>query len=153
MLKIGSFDGPNRFLSNFYPSDVLPYLKGIPRDQIGCVCLCPTVEHAYQAAKTVRQEERATILAAKTPAEAKKLGRYVTLRQDWETIRLLVMEDLVRQKFSNHPGLKVKLLATGEALLLEGNYWGDRYWGICRGVGENHLGKILMKVRAELTCQ
>lgn len=59
------------------------------------------------------------------------------------------MEDLLRQKFSKTP-LRRLLLATGEAELIEGNTWGDTYWGVCHGVGQNHLGCLLMKIRGEL---
>jgi predicted NAD-dependent protein-ADP-ribosyltransferase YbiA (DUF1768 family) len=59
------------------------------------------------------------------------------------------MEDLSRQKFS-HPELRQKLLDTGSCTLVEGNTWGDTFWGVCDGVGENHLGKLLMTIRADL---
>jgi predicted NAD-dependent protein-ADP-ribosyltransferase YbiA (DUF1768 family) len=59
------------------------------------------------------------------------------------------METLLRQKFA-HPELRAKLKETNDAELVEGNWWGDRFWGVCRGEGENHLGKLLMKIRAEL---
>ena len=46
--------------------------------------------------------------------------------------------------------LKTNLLKTGDAMLIEGNTWGDRIWGQVNGVGENNLGKILMRIREEL---
>jgi ribA/ribD-fused uncharacterized protein len=132
---ITEFEGEFRFLSNFYPSPVM--LDGIEY---------PTVEHAYQAAKTIDTAERDRIRNAKHAGTAKKLGRKVTLRPDWEAVKLQVMEDLIRRKFSI-PDLKDMLLATEQEELVEGNYWGDTFWGVCEGVGQNHLGKILMKVR------
>jgi hypothetical protein len=60
------------------------------------------------------------------------------------------MESLVKEKFTRDTELGAKLVATGDEELVEGNYWGDTFWGVCRGVGQNHLGKILMKVREEL---
>jgi predicted NAD-dependent protein-ADP-ribosyltransferase YbiA (DUF1768 family) len=65
-------------------------------------------------------------------------------------MKLTVMETCVRYKFSQNTDLRAELIATGDAYLEEGNSWNDRYWGVCDGQGENHLGKILMKVRAEL---
>jgi ribA/ribD-fused uncharacterized protein len=93
---------------------------------------------------------RIRIAKAATPGTAKRLGRAVSLRTDWETIKFAVMENLLRQKFAN-PALRWQLLATGSATLHEGNSWGDRIWGECPlGVGENHLGRLLMKIRDEL---
>ena len=138
MNAITSFTGQYRFLSNFYPAVVT--LDGIE---------CPTVEHAYQAAKTIYQHERATIIAAPTPGAAKRAGRRCTKREDWDEVKLQAMLTLLRKKFA-HPALMEKLLATGDAELIEGNTWGDTYWGRCNGVGENHLGRLLMQVRAEI---
>jgi predicted NAD-dependent protein-ADP-ribosyltransferase YbiA (DUF1768 family) len=80
---------------------------------------------------------------------AKRYGKIVVMRPDWNDVRLAIMEDLVRQKFLTS-SMERLLLSTGDAELIEGNYWGDTFWGVCRGVGENHLGKILMKIREEL---
>lgn len=132
MNAINRFDGEHRFLSNFYPSPIL--FDGVP---------VATVEHAYQASKTFDPEQRAVIARAFSPGQAKRLGRHVQLRPDWEHDKVLVMAELVRIKFRN-PHLRGLLLATGDALLVEGNDWGDTYWGVCRGVGLNMLGKILM---------
>lgn len=109
----------------------------------------PTVEHAYQAAKTIDDEERARVAATPSPGRAKRLGKSLTLRPDWDAVRLGIMRDLLRQKF-NHPEYQRMLLATGDAELVEGNVWGDTFWGICDGVGENYLGRLLMQVREEL---
>lgn len=131
---IDSFKGPYAFLSNFHPS-----LVG------GAY---PTVEHAFQAAKTRDPEQRAKVATCATPAQAKRLGRKVTLRPDWEDVKLDVMEELLRQKFEN-PDLLTLLRATAPHELVEGNTWGDTYWGVCRGKGRNHLGKLLMKIRGD----
>jgi ribA/ribD-fused uncharacterized protein len=72
------------------------------------------------------------------------------MRPDWEQVKILIMTSLVRDKFTRHQDLKEQLLATGDAELIEGNWWGDTFWGVCKGKGENHLGKVLMKVREEL---
>ena len=72
------------------------------------------------------------------------------MRTDWEQIKVGVMKDLVLQKFTKHKELKEKLLATGDAYLEETNTWNDIFWGVCKGKGQNHLGKILMEVRKEI---
>ena len=90
------------------------------------------------------------VLTKLNPSEAKRLGRRMRLRSDWEQVKYDVMLDVVRAKFNQHPDLAQKLLATGDEELVEGNDWGDTYWGVCNGRGKNMLGKILMRVRAEL---
>lgn len=136
---IGHFVGPYRFLSNFFPAEI--ELDGE---------IYPTVEAAFQARKTLDPDERAKIRVAKTPGVAKRLGRRVKLVPDWEKIKITVMTDLVRQKFTRHRALAAELLATWDQKLVEGNTWRDHFWGVCDGYGLNWLGKILMKVRDEL---
>lgn len=136
---IESFDGPNRFLSNFTMAEVA-------LDSV----LYPSVEHAYQAAKTLDPGGRMAVRDCPTPGQAKRLGRSLKSRPDWPQVKLAIMEDLLRQKFTRHPGLRDKLLATGDQELVEGNTWGDTFWGVCRGEGTNHLGRLLMKIRSEL---
>lgn len=126
------------FLSNFHPSTVR--FEGM---------LYPTVEHAYQASKTRDPKLRKIIASAPGPWEAKKLGKGLVLREDWEKIKTDIMRRLIREKFQN-PFLSHKLLKTGDSQLVMNNKWNDRFWGICRGAGENWLGKILMDVREEL---
>ncbi len=140
MRKIDNFGGKYSFLSNFYPSQVEW------EDD-----LYPTVEHAFQAAKTGDPVERAYVREADTPGKAKRRGRKVTLREDWHTYRLVVMEQLLRDKFTRHPELGKKLLATVPAQLVEGNTWKDMYWGVYKGRGQNHLGRLLMQVREDIS--
>lgn len=128
-----------RFLSNFHLVEI--WYEG--------KCYSST-EHAYQAAKTLVPEEREKIRLCGAPKEARKLGQKVTMRPDWEQIKIQVMLNLLREKFE-HPDLKERLLATGDAELVEGNWWGDTFWGVCNGVGQNNLGKLLMQVRLELS--
>jgi len=139
---IREFKGQHRWLSNFWPCQI----------SIGDGRIYPSVEHAYQAMKTLVPTERDRIAAAATPGQAKQLGRNVTMRPDWEEKKLLFMRLLLGQKFSD-PDLMAKLLATGDAELIEGNRWNDKFWGKVSdgyGDGENHLGRLLMKVREEL---
>lgn len=135
---IESFSGRFGFLSNFSPAEVA--LDGI---------VYPTVEHAYQAAKTMSRVQRELIHDAKTPGNAKRFGRDVTLREDWEFVKVDVMRDLLRQKFADTYRGNM-LLSTGGALLVEGNHWNDRFWGVCKGVGQNWLGRLLMEIRKDL---
>ena len=139
MNRIEGFSGYFRYLSNFYKSVV---------EMDGHIYT--TVEHAYQAAKTLDEEERQKIRSCLTPHEAKQLGQKIELRTDWEDIKLNVMEELIRQKFTVHETLKEALLLTEGYELEETNTWGDTYWGVCNGIGENHLGRLLMKIRDEL---
>lgn len=138
--KIDSFSGEYRFLSNFWPSEV----------ELDSV-LFPTVEHAYQAAKTLDKFERLEVLECNTPKHARTKGRKVTVRSDWEDVKIDIMTSLVRQKFTKHEDLKEKLLATKNCELIEENYWGDTFWGVCKEEGKNNLGKILMKIREEIS--
>jgi predicted NAD-dependent protein-ADP-ribosyltransferase YbiA (DUF1768 family) len=77
-------------------------------------------------------------------------GQKVTLRKDWEGVKIQVMRDVLRLKFAN-PGLRDRLLETGDRELIEGNTWGDTFWGVCRGSGKNWLGQLLMELRGELS--
>ena len=134
---ITEFRGEFRFLSNFWPAEVMAGNK-----------TWPTVEHAYQAMKTVNPMERNAILALDTPGKAKRFGRTVTLRPDWtDEFKVLEMFMLVQQKFFNHVELRELLLATGDEVIQEGNRWGDTFWGVCNGVGQNKLGRMLMQIR------
>ena len=137
---IGSFRGKYYFLSNFFLAEVT--YNGLTYQNN---------EAAFQAQKTYSKEERIEFTTLE-PRDAKRRGRRVRLRKDWEQVKDRIMEEIVRAKFSQNEELKEQLLATGDAQLVEGNRWNDRYWGvdIRSGVGENHLGKILMKVRSEL---
>lgn len=136
---IDRFDGYYAFLSNFYPSSIFDSNDGFTY---------PTVEHFFQAKKSVILKEREMISKAETPGKAKRMGRKVQLRSDWEDIKLFVMEDALRRKFSKQR-LRAALLATGDEELIEGNWWGDTFWGVCDGIGENNLGKLLMKIRED----
>lgn len=135
---INSFDGKYRFLSNFYKIGVFTYNE-VQYD---------TTENAFQASKTLDKLKRLEI-ADMTPGQSKRAGREVEMRSDWDVVKLQVMEDILTIKF-NQPKLRELLLVTGDEELIEGNTWNDIFWGVCDGVGENHLGKILMKIRSRL---
>jgi hypothetical protein len=134
---IRGFFGEYRWLSNFAPCVITfegqQYLS---------------VEAAYQAAKTLDPVLR-TRFTTLTPKEAKRLGRDVPLRPMWDLDKLPVMETLLRRKFIQEP-YRSLLLQTKDAELVEENSWGDTFWGVFKGVGTNHLGRLLMKVRDTL---
>lgn len=135
MDKINSFRGENAFLSNFYNAPVtyggLTYQNN---------------EAAFQAQKCVSEDERKRFTTM-NPSDAKRAGRRVQLRKDWEAVKVDEMRGIVEAKFQQNPDLAEKLLATGNTLLEEGNTWGDRTWGTVNGVGQNLLGNILMDTR------
>lgn len=137
--KIEKFRGRYYFLSNFseYP---ITY-KGLTYRNN---------EAAFQAMKVWGQKQRKSFTHL-PPNKAKAKGRRVPLRSDWEEVKDQYMYEIVLAKFSQNEDLKKKLLETGDALLIEGNTWGDHYWGVCNGRGKNKLGKILMRVRDELS--
>jgi len=140
MGDIREFRGEFRFMSNFWPAVV--DFEGVTY---------PTVEHAYVTAKTLDEAIREDVLRCEKPGQAKAMGRQFELRRDWNFVKVDILENLVRQKF-NHEDLKMKLLATGERYIMEGNNWGDKFWGVDLATHEglNHMGKILMKIREEL---
>lgn len=135
---IDRFDGEYFFLSNFEDSSIT--YDGITYKN---------VEAAFHAQKVFDREKKKEF-SNLNPSEAKRLGRRVKLRSDWESVKVDIMTDLVRIKFLQNPDLKKKLLATGDKILIEGNWWNDQFWGVCKGEGQNYLGGILMMIRKEL---
>ncbi|MDH5402374.1 MAG: NADAR family protein [Candidatus Heimdallarchaeota archaeon] len=137
---INQFKDKYFFLSNFYPSKM-----NIDGEEYA------TVEHYFQAMKANNSKQRMEIQNAKTPQIARRLGRKCNLIKGWEKIKLDVMEKALRVKFTNNE-LRRLLIETGDEELIEGNHWGDEYWGLVlsSGIGENHAGKLLMKIRNEL---
>lgn len=138
---INKFRGENRFLSNFYETSV--EWEGLTY---------PSSEAAFQAAKTLDQEDRKRFQTM-APTIAKREGYKVKLRENWEDIKIDIMYQIVLAKFSQNEFLKQKLIATGREWLEEGNTWGDRTWGTVDGIGNNYLGKVLMAVRSVLMLQ
>lgn len=136
--KICGFFDEYRFLSNFEEGIVI-----YDGDKY------PSSENAYQAAKTSNFDMKKRLQEC-TPSKSKKLSKDIEVRNDWEEVKLQVMENVVRDKFTRNLRLKLLLLKTGDKYLEETNYWNDRFWGVCDGVGHNNLGKILMKIRKEL---
>lgn len=142
---IADFRGQYAFLSNFFPVSI--EMDGAEY---------PTIEHAFQAAKTLDFDLRRRIRNAGSPSTAKQMGRKLKRREDWFEVSLHILESLVRHKFMRYPDLQEKLVNTGHSLLIEGNNWNDRFYGCVydihqnEWIGENHLGKILMKIREEI---
>ena len=139
MTKIDSFRGNYEFLSNFAPCYIR--YEGV---------LYTSVECAFQAAKVSDINIKKQI-AQLTPKDAKKYGKKVKLRSDWNNVRIDIMRDLLKIKFNDdHFGYRQKLVNTGDSYIEEGNKHHDTFWGVCNGIGENHLGKLIMEIREEL---
>ena len=138
-MDITSFSGEYEFLSNFY---------SVP---VNYKYTYSSAEAAYQAQKSENTSD-ALEFTKYNPGKAKRMGRKVELRSDWEEVKLEVMRDVVFAKFFQNPELAKRLLATGDSTLIEGNDWHDTFWGVDleTGEGQNNLGKILMEIRAEL---
>ena len=139
MRTIATFNGEFRWLSNFWPVSIT-HADGITY---------PSSEHAYMASKTLDMSIRREVATLKTAGDAKRFGRKIKLRADWEEVKRNEMLSVLRLKFQD-PLLRIKLINTGDARLIEGNTWGDTYWGVCNGQGQNVLGQLLMLVRDEI---
>lgn len=133
---ISEFRGKYYFLSNFYSSPI--YYRGM------------TFRNAEAAFHSQKDPSRAVEFTRLNSSEAKRLGRRVRLRRDWEDVKDNVMFEVVMAKFGGSQTLTDALLATGDEKLVEGNTWNDRYWGVCDGKGLNKLGGILERVRENL---
>lgn len=136
---VPAFKGEYRWLSNFWPARV----------ELDDGLVYPSAEHAYVAMKTPDLAVRAKIAALRTGGDAKHFGKSLRLPKDWNDVKAGHMLSILRSKFRD-PSLAEKLLSTRGAKLVEGNWWGDRYWGVCSGEGLNTLGELLMQVRREL---
>ena len=132
---IDTFRGDYFFLSTFYVAPVI--FVGIR--------YCNN-EAAFQAQKCINAEDRKAF-STMNPSEAKKAGRKVILRSDWEIVKVDLMYKIVKAKFAQNIDLALKLAATNNEELVEGNTWGDKIWGKVNGEGQNLLGKILMDIR------
>jgi len=139
--EICGFFDEYRFLSNFYEAPVT--YRGLTYQNN---------EAAFQAQKCLTEEEKRRFTAL-SPSKAKSLGRRVALRPDWEKVKLGIMEEILRAKFTQNEHLAIRLINTGNKILIEGNTWRDTFWGvdIKTRKGENRLGQLLMKIRAELS--
>jgi ribA/ribD-fused uncharacterized protein len=140
-MKIKRFMGGYRFLSNFFVASI--EVDGVT---------WPSTEHFYQAMKSESVEVQEEVRMLPTPGKAKRMGKTIKLRSNWDEIKDEVMETAVHAKFTQNEELRAMLLETGDSELIEGNTWGDRYWGVDleSNVGKNMLGKTLMKVRETL---
>lgn len=139
MYIIDRFEGEHAFLSNFYEAH--QYLNGITY---------PTNEHYYQAMKAINPVDHAVIVHAVSASDAKKLGKKVKCRVDWEHVKIAVMLQGLQAKFTQNKELREQLMQTYPAILIEGNWWKDDFWGICTPDGQNWLGRLLMMVRSQL---
>lgn len=148
-MDILEFSGRHRFLSNFWPCTV--YLAKVGEREIFPVEQYRSVEYAYQAAKFILCHNRNLIAMQPSAGQAKRCAHQLRAHQhpQWHDLKLSVMRDLLVQKF-NTPLLREHLMQTHPFQLVEGNTWNDTFWGVCNGKGENHLGRLLMEIRAEI---
>ena len=139
--RVADFSGEMFFLSNFYQSRI--FIDGREFS---------SVEQYYQWRKCSNEEDRKAIMSANTPGETKRIGKRVKLIPHWEEIKLEVMYKGVRAKFTQNKQLAQRLISTVDSKLVEGNNWGDTFWGVdyYTRAGNNHLGKILMRVKGEI---
>ena len=131
---------PYKWLSNMQPVDI--FLKGKTY---------PSVEHAYMSEKSNENSWKEFCSQKEISGkQVKTYSRTIELRPDWEDVKLLVMEYCLRRKFEQEP-FKSLLINTGNENIQEGNYWGDTFWGVDLkkepNIGENHLGRLIMKIR------
>jgi len=134
-MPITEFRGIHHFLSNFYPAKC--EYEGVTY---------PSSENAYQASKAEPQDRHRFL--AISPAQAKHLGRHV--KRVGEHDKVSIMKQILHSKFSKS-AMKYRLIATGNDSLIEGNTWGDKFWGVCGGIGFNTLGVLLMEERSQIT--
>ena len=136
------FDGRWRALDNFYYCDVTIWGK-----------IFSSSEQAFMYQKSDSKQYQRAILTARTPGDAKMLGRQVKLRPDWDEVKVGVMREVLTAKFDQNPHVVMTLLATGDALIYEGNSWHDDCWGVVRDGdrwrGRNILGELLMEQREQ----
>ena len=135
MKDIDSFRDQYFFLSNFYLCDII--FNGLTFG---------SAEAAFQAQKCIELKDQLPFTTM-TPGQAKKYGKKVKLREDWEEVKVDIMKEVVKAKFDQHPELKQRLIGTGNTQLTEVNKWHDYFWGVCNGKGKNMLGIILMDLR------
>lgn len=143
---INGFQGEYRWLSNFWPCTIV-YQGNV----------FSTLEHAYQSAKVEELLLKEKIKNCATPSEAKDFFQKnnIVVADNWtEQKKLSVMKELLWLKFGGRePFLTQALLLTEDAEIIEDNTWEDRFWGVCNGIGDNHLGKLIMQIREEMFLQ
>jgi ribA/ribD-fused uncharacterized protein len=121
----------------------------------------PTAEHAYQAGKPRKEDVREWILSAPTPALLAMAahGLYTwDIVPNWSQIKYDRMRRVLHAKFTQHEDLRLLLVKTGDARLVEAGRTSNlvnRTWGEINGKGLNMLGRLLMEIRTKLasTCK
>lgn len=134
--QISEFSGEYRWLSNFAECRII----------LGNTTYS-SVEHAYQSMKSDDPEWRKFCADPSNSAGTiKRKSRDVTIIPRWDDLKELVMYICLFQKYLQEPYLTA-LVETGDSLIIEGNTWGDTFWGVCDGKGQNRLGELIMKIR------
>lgn len=137
--NVKGFFSQYRWLSNFEPCHI--EFRGV---------MFHSSEAAYQSAKSGDPEDQKKFISI-TANDSRNLGQTVKTVEGWDEIKFHVMEEVLNSKFYKNSYLRDRLIATGSKYLEETNYWDDKFWGVCDGVGANYLGRLLMKVRRQLT--
>ena len=137
-MNIESFDGKYRWLSNFW-------LCPVARSGY----IYPSTENAYQSAKVSKFIGENPFLTC-SPAKAKEYGQKMLDRMSWDSVKVDVMRGVLKQKFREGSYLGEKLIDTDNVSIIQGNTWGDKFWGVCDGEGRNMLGFLIMQIRSEL---
>lgn len=137
---ITKFRGDHFFLSNMFPCEI-----NYNGNVFG------SSEAAYMSRKNNSKSWLSTCINTKNPILVKTMSHSIYIIKKWPEIKLQVMSDILRIKFSI-PELQAKLFETGDEEIYEGNTWNDRYWGVDHLTlqGENHLGKLLMNIREQI---
>jgi len=133
------FNGETHPLSNFYPAKINVDGK-----------IYKTAEHYYQSEKATNTMDKSRVMQAESPSNARRIGKQIKKRADFDEIKDIIMYKGVKAKFTQNVEVKAYLLATGDRYLIEdasfSPYWGTGY----NDMGENKMGKMLMQIRDEL---
>ena len=138
---IRKFEKEYSWLSNFMPCTIVLGGRSYP-----------SVEHAYMSAKSEDIQWKLTCADESIkPGKIKKMSKNIAVVDNWDSVKVEVMQECLNQKFNQEP-FKTLLLETGDAFIQEGNYWGDTFWGVDLNLkkGENRLGKLIMEIREKL---
>lgn len=112
-----------------------------------------SVENAYMFAKNPNNEEWLNKCLSMSPGDVKKASKLISIREDWDSVKLSIMYELLKQKFTQEP-FRTNLIETRNENIVEGNRWNDTFWGVdiknTPNVGENWLGRLIMDIRTKI---
>lgn len=139
---INSFRGYHAWLSNMYSCNI---------EFMGHKF--KSVENAYMFVKRPSDLDWLNKCLELSPGDVKKASKLIAVREDWESVKLSIMYELLKKKFTQEP-FRTDLLNTRGENIVEGNRWNDTFWGVdiksSPNVGENWLGRLIMDIRTKL---